>query len=101
MWNNSPQYNKKRPAKHSDCLRTEKTHGSLSPSVLQSHHFKEEMPGCQLCLGQQGEGPKPAMSISETLTLICKSGERNTILLSKKAATQLQGEGCLSKTHGY
>lgn len=51
--------------------------------------------------GQQGEGPKLATSISEMLTLICKSGECNAILPSKKAATQLQGEGCSSKTHDY
>lgn len=30
--------------------------------------------------GQQGKGPKLAMSISEMLTLICKSGEHNTSL---------------------
>lgn len=31
---------------------------------------------------QQGEGPKLAMSISEMLNLICKSGEHNIILPS-------------------
>ena len=51
--------------------------------------------------GEQGSGncPRLAMSISEVLPHICKSGQHNTILPGKKAAAQNSWEKAACLRH--